>query len=454
MKHHKILWYEGMTLDPHHFQQWDHYHQAVLNARVRTITSFHWGFSDLEIDSDSLVNGQFNLLRCKGVTQDGLLFDIPDTDSLPGSRNIAEHFPAAEEKVEVFLTVPVEKQGGKIFQTERSKGEIETRYYADKALFTDENTGTNERTISVAKTNYRIRFGNEPLQDSETLKIAEILRSSESSFSMNDSYIPPLLSIEGSGKMMTITRRVLELLVAKSSSLWERRQQHPSGQIEFTTSDVTVFWLLHTVNSFIPLLNHHYTIGKIHPESLYLLLLSLAGQLTTFASNVKVFPRDFPPYDHNNLYYCFNQVETIIRELTGEAVSTNVVSIPLQKKRESLYVGLIGDDSLFQEAQFYLVISGDLPGDIPVNDLPKKLRVASPETIDSVLKSLTLALTVTHQVRPPMGLPLRSGYEYLRLEKQGPYWESICQSRAFAIFVPSELVGLPLELVALRQSSF
>jgi type VI secretion system protein ImpJ len=30
----KVLWYEGMTLDPHHFQHWDRYNQALLNFRV------------------------------------------------------------------------------------------------------------------------------------------------------------------------------------------------------------------------------------------------------------------------------------------------------------------------------------------------------------------------------------------------------------------------------------
>ena len=120
-RHHKVLWYEGMTLDPHHFQQWDRYHQDMLNSRVHAISRFNWGVSELAIDEDSLLNGQFNLLRCKGVTTDGLHFDIPPTDPIPNSRNIQENFPATEEALEVFLAIPVEHHGGKNYLIDKTR---------------------------------------------------------------------------------------------------------------------------------------------------------------------------------------------------------------------------------------------------------------------------------------------------------------------------------------------
>ncbi len=43
----KVVWYEGMTLDPQHFQQWDCYHEDRIDARIRGLSRLGWGFTDL-----------------------------------------------------------------------------------------------------------------------------------------------------------------------------------------------------------------------------------------------------------------------------------------------------------------------------------------------------------------------------------------------------------------------
>jgi len=37
MKMQKVVWYEGMKLDPHHFQQADRYNQYYINSRISLI---------------------------------------------------------------------------------------------------------------------------------------------------------------------------------------------------------------------------------------------------------------------------------------------------------------------------------------------------------------------------------------------------------------------------------
>ena len=43
-----------MTLDPHHFQQWDRYYQGTLEARISALNRFDWGVSRLELDRERL----------------------------------------------------------------------------------------------------------------------------------------------------------------------------------------------------------------------------------------------------------------------------------------------------------------------------------------------------------------------------------------------------------------
>jgi type VI secretion system protein ImpJ len=449
----KVVWFEGMTLDPHHFQQWDRYQQNALKSRIRAIAPYDWGLSELEIDRERLANGEFSVLRCRGVTSDGLPFQCPEQDPLPEARSFEEYFASTEERLGVFLALPVERPRGINCLLEGQDRKRETRYMMERITLPDDNTGTDERQIGVARVNLQLRFAGEPHEEYTTLKIAEIERTPEGGFGLSSRFIPPCLAVSAAENLATMGRRLLEMLVAKSTALLERRRQQPSGQIEYTTADVTVFWLLHTVNTFIPVLNHQLTTAKAHPESFYQTLLALAGQLTAFSADASVPPRDFPRYDHNSPSEPFGRLFAIIQGLLGEYVSRNYVSIPLEKARESLYVGRVGDDSLFEQAQFFLVGSGDFPERKLIEELPEKLRVASPETIDAVLKSLTRALGLSHTVHPPVGLPGRPGLLYFQLEKHGPFWDAICRSRALAIFIPAELTGLSLELVAVRQMS-
>ena len=53
----KILWSEGMFLSPHHFQQWEEYQEQILQYRLKSLVSFSWGLTELEINREGLANG-------------------------------------------------------------------------------------------------------------------------------------------------------------------------------------------------------------------------------------------------------------------------------------------------------------------------------------------------------------------------------------------------------------
>ncbi len=143
----KVIWFEGMNLDPHHFQQWERYHKSLLDFRIRSIIKFDWGILDISIDKEGIVNGQFNLLKCKGITPDGLIFNIPDEDPAPHSRNIQELFQATQNELSVFLVIPSEKERGRNCILQEESGKKELRYILNNISVTDDNTGANEREI-------------------------------------------------------------------------------------------------------------------------------------------------------------------------------------------------------------------------------------------------------------------------------------------------------------------
>jgi len=107
--------------------------------------------------------------------------------------------------------------------------------------------------------------------------------------------------------------------------------------------------------------------------------------------------------------------------------------------------------SLVEKAQLFLVARGDgMSEDRLVNELPRMLRIASPATIEDVLRAYTRALTVEHTHRLPVGLPVDQQASYFQIQKRGPFWEAIRGESAMALFLPAEFENVHIEVVAVQ----
>ncbi len=446
----RVVWFEGMTLDPHHFQQADRFLVGTLNARVRAAQHFDWGLTKLTIDQERLANGELVVSRCSGVMPDGYVFDVPETDPAPMPRNVADYFPPTQPRLDVYLALPSERQSGANFRLQDSENQRETRYLSETISVADENTGIDERQIEVGRSQFQIRFGQEPLQEYTTVQVASVKRDASGAFLLDETFVPATLSIGASARLLNIARRLLEVLVTKSAEL-VGRQQGILRQRELSPADLAVLGLMGSVNQHIPLLNHmHTTLG--HPEDLYKTMLSLAGSLTTYLATVPAQPRDFPMYDHGSPTGAFNRLDGLLMEMLGGAKpQANYLEIPLTEVRENLYQGTL-DDTIINEATMFLIArSDDVSEDQLVTKLPQMLRVASPEVIDAVLRSYIRGLTVEHTHRLPSGMPVDQQANYFQVQKRGPFWEAIQNSKSLSIFIPEEFSTVRLQLVAVMS---
>lgn len=443
----KVVWFEGMTLDPHHFQQWSRYQQGVLNARIRAVSLDSWGLTRVRLDEERLANGELAVLSCAGVMPDGLVFDVPEESPPPDPRGVQDYFPATDERLRVFLAIPAERQSGRNVLLQGATNRRETRYVAESLSVSDENTGADDRPVEVARTNVQLRFAGEPLEGYSTLPITEIRRVG-GGFALNEQFIPPSLYLDASARLLNVARQVLELLVAKSTELTDRRK-NTASQRELSPGDVMAIELLGTVNTYIPLLNNHHARGTHHPERLFQTLLALAGQLATYVSDAPVHPRDLPAYDHAEPSASFNRIETVLRAMLGEATpSSNYERLGLERTRENLYTAPAAK-TLLERAQLFLVTRSDrFTEEELTTKLPNMLRIASPNTIDAVLQSYTKALAIESTRRLPAGMPIDARASYFRLQKRGPFWESVLEEEGVAVFVPSEFADMELDLIA------
>ena len=437
-----------MLLMPHHFQQWDNYYEELLNSRFGSLVPYEWGVINFQINNEAIANGSFNLVRCRAVLPDGLLVNIPDTDIAPAARPVAEHFSPESEKLEVHLAIPTKRSGAANFQRNGSAPDQHVRFLQTAGASPDETTGENEQELAFALGNLRILFGDELTDGYSAIKIAEVERTTTGQLKLSEKYIPPALDIRASSWLEDMLRQLVEILIAKSSSLGEQRRQRTTSLADFTGSEVAVFWLLHTVNSTIPNLAHLFRVPVLHPERLYFEMAELAGKLMTFTPDRH--PKDIVTYNHKDLFGTFSQLAQDIRDMLETVIPTRCVPIPLEKVRETLYAGRVLDDRLLKEAAFYLGVRADIPEPQLIERVPRVIKVASRDTIDVVIGSALPGVTLTHASPPPAPIPTRPKFHYFQLDATGMFWERIAGSKAVAVYVPEEFKDEVVEMYAVK----
>lgn len=449
MKTHKVVWNEGMFLEPHHFQQSSRYLENISQQRLSYYLPVTWGVFDFSVDEEAIKNGIITLDQLNAIMPDGSLIDMGGADPVPESRSFQEVFTPSVDNIDVYFAIPLYRQDSAVCSLDDDDSSKITRYKREYIKVLDENTASNERNLSIAKKNIQILFSGEALDGYSSIKIIKINRTADG-YVLDENYIPPLLNIKASRPLMKIVRKILESLSSQSTELSDMRRQRSTDVADFNSSDVSNVLFLKTVNSFIPLLNHFYQSKMSTPDQLYEALVQLSGELMTFS--MEGHPRDLPPYNHSDLSATFNDIDKILEKLLGKVIAPqNVISIPLEKRSENIYVGNIQDDSLLASGKFFLAIGcGDMSQADIIKYVPIKFKVSSADIILEIINSAMPGIQIRHIPIPPSSLPIKIGYEYFSIESSSDLWKRINESKSLAIYIPKDLVAVELKLIVIK----
>ena len=439
----RVLWTKGVVLTPQHLQSQDRFLEELMGTRLASLTHYPWGFSRLELDREALTGGLLAVSAAEGLFPDGLPFQIPGADAAPAPKPLAGAFGPDIQHLTAYLAIPEYRVDGHNVSTASQGGD--TRYLAQVLNRRDENTGLAEKPIQVARKNLRLLAEGESQEGSLTLPIARILKTSSGELELDPHFVPPLVDIGASEYLITLTRRLVELLSSKSGELAGTRRQRGQTLADFGIADVANFWLLYTSNTFLPLVRHFHSSRRGHPARLFETMLSLSGALTTFSSSLD--HRSLPEYDHQDLTGSFTRLDEVIRTLLGTVVPTRHVSLPLKAVEPSVYATAIDQDRHLTAPQIFLAVRADLDRADIIERATELIKISSHSRLERLYKHGLPGLGMTHVPQPPSAIPVKLGHEYFKLETSGEEWDEITLARSLAAYVPSAFPNPELELV-------
>lgn len=439
-----------MFLSPQHFQAQDQYFEDLIQARFGASNFANYGVTNLEIDAEALANGNFVVRSARGFLPDGESFDMPGSDALPASRPVGKNFTPDLETLDVFLALPDLRPNARNVTLQRDHdGPAETRYAAELKMMPDANQGFDEKPVQLGAKSFRLLFGNEFRDGFSSVRIARLARNSAGVPVLHPTSVAPCLDLGSSEHLMGLLRRQVEILATKSSALAGPRRERSKGVADVSVSDTASFWLLHTVNSYLPELRHIYKVRRGHPEVAYRAMLRLAGALSTFTTEGSA--ADLPDYDHEELGVCFTALDARIRELMQTVIPDKYVSIPLSLTERFTWAGTVADGNLFHNSQFYLAVNAALGMDEVIRRVPQFMKVATPDDIEQITRTAQAGVTLRHVEVPPKQIPMRLGNQYFALNQNGDIWKSIMLSRRVAVFAPADIPEPKLELLIVLE---
>jgi len=446
----KVVWSEGMHLEPHHFQVQSRFFEEITHFGITKLWFEPYGLVGLELDAEALRNGTVCLVHARGIFRDGLAFNMPESDPLPAPRSIVELFPPTRESLTVLLAIPPLRLGAPNVALTDLDANGFRRLIAEPDLIPDENTGLDEKSLKVGRKNIQIVLDTENTSDLETLPIARIRRDGSGNYVYDESFIPPCTQISASPTLMLLTRRLIEVLQEKATTMSLDSRAKGKFQSGFSAQEIGQFWFLHAINSALGPLRHLFMSKRGHPEELFLELVRLGGALCTFSLDSQ--PRNLPLYNHMALDVCFAEVEKHIHDHLELLAPSNCLFIPLQPVANYFWEGAITDQRCLDRARWMISVHADLGDADVITRTLQLVKVCSAQFVPQLVKRALPGMALSHVPVPPSAVARRVESQYFSIGRAGPCWDHIVQTRRVGIYIPGDIPNPEIELIVILES--
>lgn len=421
----QVLWTEGLPLVPAHFQQMERSQLGYVRARLDALSPSGFGIVTWELDRNELARNTLRLRHCHAVLPLGTMIHFDERDAHAPSARPIELSPD-KHQLEVFLGIPRVREG--VCQV----GE-RARYLVEKRSVLDVHSSGGETTeIEVGRPNVRILFGHEPREDYECIKLTELRRDSSASFTLEGTFIPPLLRVSASDVLLARLQRLLVLAEARRQALFGRRREREPGVIEADASDITRFALLVVLAGSLPVLQHHYRAKDLSPRELFFELLRLQGSLAAFASET---PWDVPAFDLLDLRGSFDPLFARLEMLLVATQRESCLTVELQSRDDGLHFAQLNEHVARCE-KFLIGIRSSVPQRDVESHLPSLGKVASFQQISQVVGSALPGARLAISHRPPAEIPVKSDVTYFTVEMTDAYFGAALQTGSLAVYLP------------------
>ena len=446
MKTEQPLWGRGIMISPQHFQQQASYAAWSAECIARMGLNHPWGIIESTFEPDVLKLGRLQARRLHVRFQDGTLIDTDNGDALP----LVLSLESESKDVVVLLALPLLLANGGNCLKPEEVAERPVRY-RQRWREVRNQFGEDSRQIAVMQPELTLRFAHQNNSDYLTCPVARLQRDSQGTWTLDETFLPPLLTLQSSRWLLSQLEQLMTQLRARLTRLMAMRRESNERMADFAVADVSLFWLLNALNSAEPVLGQFQRYPQSPVERLYPELARLAGSLLTFSLEHQISA--IPIWQHEQLNAVFPPLFDLLSDLLEASLPSRVVAIELEHdKRLHFWQARLHDPRLREEADYYLSVRSPMPVAQLQEQFPRQCKVGSPDLVRGSVNSSRVGVPLTPLRHVPAAIPLRLENQYFSLDLSHPLAREMLASGSCMFYVPGMLGEPELELFAVLRT--
>ena len=443
----KVIWTEGMFLQPQHFQLQDRYFEGFIKNWAAPLYPYSWGFSTIEINTTLLKQGKIQLTKGSGIFPDGTPFDFPSQNDPPLPLDIDPNL----RDEDIVLALPLQGIQTTEMATSGSPDNQLARYLEDEIKIPDCTTTINNEVtgIKIGRLNLKLMCKRDAANAYTTLGVARIKERSINEVILEEKFIPPMLNVASNEILTRYLQELCGLLTQRGNDLAAFYAQ-PGDR---GSAGIADFLMLQTINRHELLFSHLNTLSILHPEKLYSICLNLVGDLAIFNDSNSHRPNFQPAYQHDALWVCFDKIMVKIRELLASCVDSKVTLIKLEKDQFSVWHAVIHNKALFRNANFILAIKTQYPAETIRERFPSHIKIGPHDKIRNIVNNALTGIPLiplSFDARR-IPIPIHTGFTYFEFGRENELWNELEHSAGLAFFIAGNFPELELELWTVEE---
>jgi type VI secretion system protein ImpJ len=440
----RVLWQEGMFALPQHFQQQQRHNDEMLRTRLDGLGDFAWGFTELSLNTELLAQGKVMIDRAAGCMPDGTVFRLPDQDMLP----LPFQPPALSttESQTIYLALPVATHNISEVQGTKGGGQSSERYHESWTDVRDVHSdGGDAQPLKLGQLVLKIVSGAEDLSAMVVLPLCRVRGGQAGgALMLDEDFIPTCQTLRVSPMLSRFVGDVQGLIATRAADLAKRIGSPEQSGI----ADVAEFMMLQMLNRSQMHFTHRARLHTLHPETFYLDLVRLLGELMTFTENSRL-PCDVDPYDHQNVTQTFKTVLPELRRVLNIVLQPRAQNLPLIFT-EGTYLATVNDPGLLQSGVFVLAVRARMPHNQLILQFTQQSKIAATDKIRNMVSVQVPGIPLRALPAAPRQLPYHDGYVYFELEKGSTAWQDVVKAGALAMHISGTFPDLDMQLWAIR----
>jgi type VI secretion system protein ImpJ len=456
-----IFWYQGLFLQPQHFQLADLHARALVRPVLAHALPHFWGAGALDIAAASLANQVFEPTRLQVMFRDGTYVEFPG-NALLKPRSFEGAWTETDKPFACYLGV--KKLSGveanvTVVPTLDDVSGVKTRFAtsADPEEIRDIYGDGPPAQYKSLRYVLRLFWGTElaHLDDYELVALARLEKDGDA-IKLSEKYIPPCIAMSGSPTLAKLLRDVRDEISGRTRQLEEYKSPRELQKAEFDASYMVYLLALRSLNRYAPVLLHMSETPQLHPWACYGVLRQLIGELSSFSERVNMLGENdagealVPTYDHQDLGRCFSSAAGLIGQLLNEITIGPELLVRLELE-EGYYSADLPREFFASRNRFYLVLRTEANPEQTVAALLQEGKLGARSQVPTLVSRALPGVELIHLPQPPQGLPRRANSTYFRVEQFSEPWEAVEARGNIALYWANAPDDLKVDLVVMRR---